>query len=233
MTEPETERTFDRIPSYDHLSLGYPVRPLLAGKPPRSYTWSTVQLNQGSEGACTGFAVTMRVASRPQAFFGQPKTVPLAQIPVINQVARDVYHRAQQIDEWPGENYEGSSVLAAAKVGVERRWWPEYRWALGPGAAAAADDVIRSIANVGPVVMGSWWWSGMMTAGKDGYLRPQGHRVGGHAWIINRYSAKRDAVWTPNSWGGAGQGWISRADLEALLADEGEACIVVVRKTAP
>lgn len=219
----------DRLPEYDDRSTDFPIRGLLGvERPPRSRTWPYVQLDQGREGACTGFSATMEAAAWPAPVFGDPRTKRPDPGP-INAVARDVYRRARQLDDWPGENYEGSSVLGAVKAGVERGWWGEYRWALGPGPDAAAADVIAAIGYSGPVMMGSYWWSGMMRPDEQGRLRRTGRREGGHAYLLTRYSRKLDAVWTPNSWGGEGQGWISRSDLAALLGDDGEACIAVVR----
>jgi hypothetical protein len=175
----------------------------------------------------------MEAAAHPVPVFGKPYLYRLGikQVEPINQVARDLYHRAKQLDEWAGEDYEGSSVLGAAKAGAEKGWWTEYRWALGPGAEAAAQDVILALGWHGPVMMGTYWYEGMWQADKDSYLHAEGNIAGGHAWLLTRYSKKRDAVWTPNSWGGQGQGWISRADLVKLLANDGEACIPVVRKS--
>jgi hypothetical protein len=231
-TDTGVDRTFDRKVSYDDRSLGYGIRTLLGAVPARSYSWRYVQLDQGPDGACTGFSATMEAAARPKPVFGDPVRKEFAESDVasLNTVGRQVYREAQKIDEWPGESYEGSSVLAAAKVGRARGWWGEYRWALGPGAAAAADDVMRTVGRFGPVMMGSWWYAGMMDAGADGFLRVAGSRLGGHAYLLTAYNARRDAVWTPNSWGGQGQGWLTRADLTRLLGEDGEACVAVNRK---
>ena len=222
-------RVLDRVPRRDPASLAYPIRTLLPSKAPRSYTWRHVQLDQGAEGACTGFSATMEAAARPKPFFGDPLYAPPS-VSSLNSTARGAYARAKQIDEWDGEDYEGSSVLAAAKVGVERGWWREYRWALGPGPENAADDVIAALGYNGPVMMGTWWYESMWTSGKDGFLPVAGDTVGGHAWLLTSYNKPKDAVWTPNSWGGAGQGWIARAGLVKLLADQGEACVAVRRR---
>lgn len=226
-----TERVLDRKVHFDERSKNYPIRTLIRDKDPRSKTWAFVQLDQGQEGACTGFSTTMEAAASPVPVFGSPIKYKYfgASVEPINQVARDVYHRARQLDEWPGEDYEGSSVLGAVKAGAERGWWTEYRWALGPRAEAAAQDVILSLSWHGPVIMGTNWYEGMFNADVDGYLRVAGKVAGGHAWLLTRYSKKKDAVWTPNSWGGQGQGWITRDDLVKLLDADGEACIPVTR----
>lgn len=229
------DRRLDRVPHYDDRSKDYPIRAVLreAGiRQPRSYSWAYAQLDQGQEGACTGFAVTMEAAARPVPVFGDPARYDLDEI-ALGSVAREVYYRARELDEWPGEAYEGSSALAAVKAGVERGWYSEYRWALGPGPEAAAEDVILSLGYLGPVVMGTNWYEDMYEAvGEDEFLDVSGRATGGHAYLLTRYSRKLDAVWTPNSWGGAGQGWIRRGDLVKLLAEHGEA-VIPVKRTRP
>ncbi len=225
------DRRLDRLVSFDERSRAFPVRAVLPDRKPRAYTWRSVTTDQGREGACTGHAVTQEAAARPVPAFGDPLKAP-PDVARLNTVAYSAYRRAQQLDPWPGEEpaYSGSSVLAAVKAGQEQGWWTEYRWALGPGADAAANDVILSVGYRGPVIMGTYWYEGMYRPDPNGALNVAGSIVGGHAYLLTSYSIKRDAVFTPNSWGGAGAGWISRADLTRLLAEDGEACVPTVRR---
>lgn len=232
----------DFIPYKDERSRAFPIAPVLkadGAKVPRAYSWAYVQLDQGREGACTGFGTVMEAAARPVPVFGDPVRYAL-DVPVITAKAREIYFRAQQTDQWPGGAYpgaspfyEGSSGLAAVKAAAERGWYAEYRWALGPGAEAAAQDVILALGYRGPVMLGTNWYEDMYEAvpGEQGesFLDVSGRAVGGHWYLLTRYSKKLDAVWTPNSWGGAGQGWIRRSDLVRLLHEDGEACIPVRR----
>lgn len=224
------ERTFDRLPEFDERSRSFPIRAVVGFKPARSYSWRSYVTDQGRQGACVGHAVTQEAAARPKPVFGDPVHNP-APLALLESTARQVYAEAQRVDQWPGEepDYAGTSVLAGMKVGHARGWWSQYRWALGPGADAAANDVILALGYAGPVVMGTAWRAGMWEADLDGYLRASGANEGGHAYLLTRYSKPRDAVYTPNSWGGAGAGWITRADLASLLADQGEAAIPVGR----
>lgn len=216
----------DRLPQFDERSREYPVRPLLmtVGKRRRSYTWRHVQLDQRNEGACTGFSVTMEAAARPVEVWGKDPD-----IYTLEQIARSIYNRAKQLDEWEGEAYEGSSVLGAMKAAIERRLYVEYRWALGPGPESAENDLALAVGYRGPAVLGTNWYTGMYTADADGFLKVTGSVEGGHAYVVTRYSVSRDAYWTPNSWGGSGQGWIRRTDMIRLLDEDGEACIPVRR----
>ena len=210
-------RTFDRVVRFDERSRNYPITAIIKEAVPRSYTWRCrYWLDQGSEGACTGFAVTHEAGGRP------------VEVPDLTEDdARQVYHRAQQLDEWPGENYEGSSVLGAIKAGTERGWYKEYRWAFGVA------DLALAVSRHGPAVLGINWYEGMFDPGPDGFIKVSGEIAGGHAILCHGYNVKGDYFKLHNSWG---KGWgqngeckISYYDMRRLLTEQGEACIPVVR----
>ncbi len=217
-----TDRTLDRLIRFDRRSRDYPLRTMTDGRQPRSYSYRHYTTDQGRQGACALHAVTQEAAARPVPVFGDPIYAP-ADVPTLNALASRLYARAQEIDEFPGTEPQmsGTSILAAMKVGAEQGWWDEYRWALGSGPEAAAQDVILALGHKGPVVIGSTWKRGMWRPDSDGYLNVTGPDEGGHGYLLTSYSKKRDAVWTPNSWGGDGQGWITRSGLATLLAEDG------------
>lgn len=223
-----SERTFDRLPSTDPHNADFPMRAILPVMPARTRTWRYLQLDQGAEGACTGFSVTMEAAASPVPIFGDPRWHRDA-TQAANDIARNVYHRARQLDEYPGEDYDGSSVLGAMKAGVERGWYTEYRWATGT-PEQKADDVITAIGYHGPVIFGANWRQGMDVPGSQWEMTYDGPIRGGHAFIASAYNRLRDAVFIPNSWGGQGQGWLRRAEIAKMLADQGEACVPVNRR---
>lgn len=206
----------DRLPQFDERSRNYPIRTLVTATRPRSYTWRvSAWLDQGTEGACVGFAWNHEAAARP----------------VVRQVthaaARQTYLRAQQLDQWPGEAYSGTSVIAGAKAMQERGWLQEYRWAF------SLDDLILAVGYKGPAVLGLDWYQGMFRPDSDGYLRPTGRLMGGHAILCHAVSVRERYFWLWNSWG---RGWgvggrakISFDDLAGLLAAGGEACVPVRR----
>lgn len=210
-----TPRVFDRRVEFDPRSRSFPIAetiPRLAK--PRSYTWKVpIQLDQGSEGACVGFAVSHEAAARPVEVKG-----------VTNEVARGVYHLAQTLDQWDGENYDGTSVLAGMKAGQQRNWYTEYRWAFG------LEDVLLAIGYRGPVVLGLDWFEGMMQTDAAGFLRPTGNVVGGHAILANRVNVREKFVGLHNSWGGDVNGKLTFDDLDMLLHRQGEAAIPVKRR---
>ena len=238
MTELE-DRRFDRVESRNTLRLAKYALPSvgITGERFRSYSWRHFQLDQGNQGACTGFAETMEAAARPKPFFGDPLwKYPLLALerPQIQQVAFAVYNWARDNDEYaethsgPGGE-EGSSVDAAARAGLKWGFASSFYWATGTPERKAA-QAMEAVAFGGPVKVGSWWRAGMWRASEHGFLRYSGSYEGGHAYLLSRASRERDALWTPNSWGGAGQGWISRTDLVRIAAEGGEFCIAMGRK---
>jgi len=65
--------------------------------------------NQGNEGACVAFGI-----SRCMSLLNRRRYAPW-----------EFYRRAQQIDEWPGEDYSGTSVRAGMDVArLEGLWVP-------------------------------------------------------------------------------------------------------------
>lgn len=211
-------RIFGRLASFDERSRSFPIRTLIARKAkPRSYTWHCgIALDQGTEGSCTGYAVAHEAAARPVEVAG-----------ITAAIAQEVYHRARQLDEWPGEDYDGSSVRAAIKAGQERGWYKEYRWAFGE------EDLALAIGYKGPAVLGIPWYSGMTKPDKNGLIKLSGILQGGHAILCNGYNAETKTYRLHNSWGESwgikGECFISASDMAVLLKKKGEACIPVIR----
>jgi len=220
-----------RLPSFDPRSYGYPVRALLAqavgdAKPAlRSFTWQVGPvLDQGNEGACVGFSHSSRVMSDPD----RDRSID-------NAYARTVYREAQRIDEWPGEDYEGTSVLAGAKVLASRGEYESYWWAFG------IDDALRSIGYLGPNVLGIYWLESMFRPRPSGLLEVSGRIAGGHAILARGVRLKArlpgeglepiEVVRLRNSWnqswGVNGDAYIRVEDLERLLKADGDCCVPV------
>jgi hypothetical protein len=110
--------------------------------------------NQGQEGACVGFGCSRMMSQ-------------------LNRKTYDgfwLYHEAQKVDEWPGEDYDGTSVRAALdilrKVGhcVKNGTDPTAPAVLGEGIAAnrwarSIDDVLSVLGYDGldyVDVLNSW-----------------------------------------------------------------------------
>lgn len=178
-----------------------------------------------------GHAHTNDVLARP--------SVPTIQAP--NQFAQELYKRAQQLDVWPGEAYDGTSVLAGAKALQERGYIGEYRWAF------TTDDLIDAIVSVGPAVIGIPWMEGMYETRPSGLVEVHGRIVGGHALCVTGWhsgirlygegNARPEVLRWRNSWGHEygrnGDGYIKVEDFDTLMKQHGEACIVTERFARP
>lgn len=210
----------DRVMQFDERSRGYGIVPLLESQmkaTPRSYTWGAGPVTaQGREGACVGHGWTGELTAKPKQ----------VRIPNPDQYAFQLYKRCQQIDEWPGEAYSGTSVIAGAKELTSRGFLSEYRWAFG------LDELVLAIGRQGPAVLGIPWHEGMYEA-PGGILKVTGRQVGGHCILARGVSLRGRYVVLRNSWGPdwgiGGDARIGFDDLSALLQAGGEACIPVLR----
>lgn len=214
---------FGRLISLDVRDRNYPMKALTRRITlPESRLWSSRKafvLDQGSEPACVGFAWTAFLQAAPWMHS------------LGNDFALELYHQAQENDEWAGTNYEGSSTRGGAKALAARGLITgAYVW------AANEADVWRFVLGVGPVVTGTTWLTGMFNPDSKGYLRLTGGEEGGHDWCIIGADAKRQAYRMVNSWssnwGQSGRAWIRREDYRALLEDLGGDCASAVEVQA-
>jgi hypothetical protein len=139
-----------------------------------------------------------------------------------------VYRNAQKIDEWPGEDYDGTSVRAGAKILRNLGVISEFRW------ASNVDEVVNCLLNVGPMVVGTWWHRDMFYPDENGIIRPAGGKMGGHAYVLDGISLEKGLIRVKNSWGRDwgknGFAYIRIDDFASLLSDQGEACMAFEKK---
>lgn len=224
----DIDRIFNWRPSFDARSLNYPIRGAVPANVRRDKLWNVGPiLDQGREGACVGFGWTAEALSTPTAVKLDRMAAPVPHEP--NAFALNLYHTAQKLDDEPGEDYEGTSVLAGAKAMTQFGLLKEYRWAL------SIDDVINAIIHRGPVVLGIEWHQQMYDA-PGGVLTLGGPVVGGHCITAVGYrTAKSSRIsgeetiilqnsWGPD-WGIHGLAEIRVSDVKALLSNQGEACV--------
>lgn len=160
MSTERDERTFDWRARFDPRSLQYRAAPAAAEMPTTGVLWATgPTLDQGAEGACCGFGATGAVMAEPSGRL-QPATA-------ATKYARGWYKRAQRLDEWPGEQYDGTSVLATCLVGRERRLWSGFRWAKNPAELAAG--IVDP--QLGPAILGVAWAQELYETDRAGVMR--------------------------------------------------------------
>jgi hypothetical protein len=231
-------RTFDYRPRLVEANRAFRIR---AGAQPwlteRSRYWvpGLSVLDQGTEGACVGFGCTGEAMASPvrQRFPKVKMTDGATWRDAAEMIARKVYKEAQQIDEWEGDSYEGTSVRAGMLVGRERGWWDGFSWAF-------TMDELRTALETGPVVLGVLWTEGMYEA-PGGRLAVTGPVVGGHCILATGYSAnwrgggphyRLRNSWG-RSWGVNGSAYIQAGHLNKILFEEGgEAAVPTGRKLA-
>jgi hypothetical protein len=205
-------KTLGRLHIADERDGNYPFSSALKSAPVRNktkYYRATPILDQGYKPHCVAFAWKQFLQSSP---FCQGR-----------QLKEDfIYELCQERDQWPGENYDGTSVRAGAKVLQKLGFLDVYLW------ARTAEEVKQWILSTSPVVLGTTWYSGMFQTDDDGFVHAEGGVAGGHAYLCVGYSHKRKAFRCVNSWGEGwgeeGRFWISEADLDRLLSQSGEAC---------
>lgn len=204
-----------RLPSFDPRSREFGVSRLMAAAVPRSMEWyCPIQLDQGHLSACVGFSWSHFLAAMPQPVSG-----------VTEEKAIGIYRHAQTIDEWPGEKYEGTSVLAGVRSIQER--YPglidAYYWAFN------INQVIMALGYIGPVVLGIPWYNSMFSPDERGVITPKGVTTGGHAILAKGVNVEDKLVRLHNSWGPdwgfMGDCFISFDDLTQLLREDGDACV--------
>lgn len=177
-------------------------------------------LDQGTEGACTGFglATVVHYLLRTRTY-----------IPDEDEVSpRMLYDMARRYDEWPGERYSGSSARGAMKGwhkhGVCSRSHWVYDVSKEPQDAklftARYEDALRrplgayfrvnhkdliamhaAISEVGILYATAQVHEGWQQVGADGIVTwdPDARIIGGHAFAIVAYD--QEGFWIQNSWG--------------------------------
>lgn len=181
-------------------------------------------LDQGDSSACTGAAARQWLNMGPIRNLDGPDFMTL-------------YRENQKVDEWPGAEpaYYGSSVRASFKVMQKLGFVSRYAWAFD------LETVVSHVLTVSPVVLGTDWYSGMLSTDKAGFIHVAGRSVGGHAYVLggaNRNKRCPDGSlgagriinsWS-SKWGQSGKAWISFKDLETLIKADGEACTAFEQK---
>jgi hypothetical protein len=172
-------------------------------------------LDQQQEGACTGFGLAAVINMLNQQRGSRVRVSP-----------RMLYEMAKLHDEWPGEEYAGSSCRGAIKGWYNMGVCAEAKWPYQQGrpgaltverAKAARDNTIGAYYRIQPRV--SDFHAAINEAGAifcsaqthGGWMRPSARtgaipfvkaRRGGHAFAIVGYNSR--GFWVQNSWG---KGW--------------------------
>src|SRR5215207_982159 len=205
-----------RLPQWDKRNLDHALPRKRVSPALRRRMWygGTVT-DQGDTPQCVGYAGWGWLQAGPVT--NKPKFSPT-----------DLYHWAQERDEWPGTNYDGSSTLGLMKALKEKGYIKEYKWALD------ATTLVSWILTTGPVLVGTSWYIEMFMPTRDGFIIPEGEDVGGHEWRVVGVDldkpcpdGSKGAVRMINSWGRGwgqqGRAWVAIKHLDYLIKNNGEA----------
>ena len=193
-------------------------------------------LDQGHEGACTGFGLAT-VAN----YLLVRRRIVSDRNPVS---PRMFYELARRYDEWPGENYEGSSARGAmkgwhrhgvcAEEDYPRKLEPGQFGGLNEARTSAAlkrplgayfrvnhHDLVAmhtALAEVGVLYATATVHAGWSNVGADGIVEQSDEILGGHAFAIVAYDG--EGFWIQNSWGPTwGRGGMCRVSYDDWLAN--------------
>ena len=182
------------------------------------YWWSNgAWLNQGNQPHCVAYGLLHWLEDGP---ITHPPYGPNSEL-IVNPTW--LYREAQKIDEWSGEDYEGTSVRAGCKVLVKGSLIDKYYW------ANSIDEINLALLETGPVTVGTSWFRGMSNPDKNGFIEPSGICQGGHCYVLNGINVDRGLYRIKNSWGRVwgkrGFAYIKIDHFEVLLNDYGEVCL--------
>jgi hypothetical protein len=212
--------SFGRLEVIDHRDLNYSISSLLMNAPmiTERFWWDDGWWGiQGDRPYCVPFSWSHWIEDGPviqDSIMGRRK-------PLFNP--NNFYDACQFVDQWPGENYAGTSVRAGAKILQKAGIITEYRWAFN------IDEIIMTLLTLGPMVVGTPWYYKMQFPNKHGLIRSKGRAMGGHAYILNGVDIEREYFRIKNSWGREwgdnGHAYISFRDFDKIFKRGGEACI--------
>jgi hypothetical protein len=201
------QRATDR----DARNRAYGIARLVPDAPVKSVFWihGSKLLDQGQTGHCGGFALANEAQASP------------IRVPVSNEYAHGAYYEVKDRGWDPWGREDGTSTQAIMRVGQARGLWGGYAWGFGMA------DLYRQL-QVGPVLAGTSWLTGMFTPNRDGVLSVSGQDEGGHLWLVTgRYTRYRGpsgktygpAIRMAQSWGPWGR---DNTGTAVILEDEAE-----------
>ena len=178
-------------------------------------------LDQGPTGHCGGFGAADEAAASP-----------VRVRPISDSWAHAFYYEIKDRQLDPFGREDGTSVQAVMRLGQLRGLWHSYGWALN---MTEFDQALE----VGPVIVGTSWRTGMFTPDNEGLIVPTGADEGGHCYVFTgrridhpRWGSIRRLR---NSWGhgwGVGGNAFMREDdvAEIVFGNDGEAAVPIQRE---
>ena len=177
------------------------------------------RLDQGDTSECTVHAAEHLLEAAPRVH----------QVGWTRAHRTALYERAQDVDEWPGTDYDGTSFRAVCKVLQADGYIGSYLWVFDEDAAR------EYLTTRGPLAFGTEWFWNMFETDARGYVEPTGARAGGHEvmlrwWYPKNHYKYPDTIEALNSWGPEwGDGGLFRMKADAFrylaFALNGDLCL--------
>ena len=146
------------------------------------------RLNQGRKPHCVGYSVK-----------GFLNAAPIMSKHEAEPTADQLYFTAQEHDEWPGRNYEGSSVRGGCEAGRVHGVVESYAWFRSGTEAAEWTN-----GGYGTIIIGTYWYPQMDDVDGKGFMQMPGSLatpIGGHAYRVNWFDKAVGGWLVVNSWG--------------------------------
>lgn len=178
-------------------------------------------LDQGSVGACTGFAALQCRLTRPWQW---DRALSLESL---NSMALSVYSGATRRDRWSGAwppDDTGSDVVSALEQATADGYWSGY-------TAIGSFVELQYAVQKQPCVVGTDWYDGFFEPDACGRVAKTGTIAGGHAWVLHGFRYSTGEALGRTSWGEFGVNWEGKSGffwvkidvLKDLLANDGDA----------
>jgi hypothetical protein len=216
---------------HDPRSLAY-AHGVLPASAIKSVDWTrrVPIFDQRALGSCCGNAAAGLVGTDSAARTGLSTFLPPTgdAIPVDEHLAVNIYTLATRLDSIKGAyppDDTGSSGIGAAKALVKMGLAMSYTHAFSL-------DALKSALQSGPVMVGTVWLESMFDVHPDtGYVIVDRRSAvaGGHEYVISAFDAfalafRIDNSWSA-SWGTKGSCWVTEADMQWLLSQDGDVTV--------
>lgn len=147
-----------------------------------------------------------------------------------NTYGDKIYYKAKEIDGEPMEE-NGSTTRSGVKAFTYFGKLSTYAF------VTSFDDLTTWLLTKGPVITGTYWYTGMFYPNSNGLVTVTGKVEGGHEWMISGINTKQELLTCTNSWGtdwgDNGQFLISFDDYKRLLSEQGDACTAFEISASP
>src|SRR5207247_9810085 len=125
-------------------------------------------------------------------------TAPIQENPDVWPSGHTLYRGAQKYDEWPGDQYDGTSVRGVMKYLKAARQISTYVW-----GQTVHDAISWMNGGYGTIVVGINWYIEMSSVDGKGFMgEPPADTtpIGGHAYHWIWYNKAKNGILMRNTW---------------------------------